>query len=55
MAEKAWLDSTAAPTPIEAMAKVSVAELSAQEFLSDDLNPDEKWPSASQNAVRGAP
>ena len=41
MTEKAWLDSTAAPTPIEAMAKVSVAELSAQEFLSDDLNPDE--------------
>ena len=26
---------------IEAMAKVSVGELSAQEFFSDDLNPDE--------------
>ena len=34
-------NSTAAPTPIEAMAKVSFAELSAQEFFSDDLNPDE--------------
>ena len=45
-------DSTAAPTPIEAMAKVSFAEISAQEFFSDDLYPDEAAPRRMPCAAR---